>query len=169
MDSMADNITPTADQPPSGEAGHSDIRSDIEQGPLQALVGYNLRRANTLALRILQDFVPELDVTAWQFGTLSLIADNPGLIQAELGKAQGIDKSTVAPAIDRLEQRGLVARRPSPRDRRSKALHLTPAGEKLYHAARARVAEADARLTACLSADEIVQLNSLLLRLYADD
>jgi DNA-binding MarR family transcriptional regulator len=42
----------------------------------------------------------------------------------------GCDASTATWLIDRLEEKGLVERRPSPTDRRVKAVILTPAGAK---------------------------------------
>ncbi len=43
-------------------------------------------------------------------------------------QAVGCDASTATWLIDRLEERGLVERRPSPTDRRIKAVVLTPSG-----------------------------------------
>jgi DNA-binding MarR family transcriptional regulator len=50
----------------------------------------------------------------------------PGLSQKELSELLEVEPITVARLIDRLEQRGLVERRPDPRDRRIWRLHLRP-------------------------------------------
>ncbi len=49
----------------------------------------------------------------------------------ELAYLLGCDSSNVTGLIDRLEERGLVLRRPSAEDRRVKHVVLTPAGRRL--------------------------------------
>jgi DNA-binding MarR family transcriptional regulator len=58
---------------------------------------------------------------------------NPGepLPMRVLAEQFGSDASTVTWLIDRLEERGLVARRPHATDRRVKVVELTGAGEKV--------------------------------------
>jgi DNA-binding MarR family transcriptional regulator len=41
-----------------------------------------------------------------------------------------VDRSTIVTVVDQLEGRGLVARCPSPADKRSHALHLTEPGRR---------------------------------------
>src|SRR5262245_9097402 len=48
-----------------------------------------------------------------------------------LAETLACDASNVTGLVDRLESRGLVSRRPSPRDRRLKVLVLTPTGARL--------------------------------------
>lgn len=71
----------------------------------------------------------ELDLHPAQAGTL-LQLDSP-LPMNELAAALACDNSNVTGLIDRLEVRGLVARQPSPDDRRVKHVVLTPAGRRL--------------------------------------
>ncbi|MEY8842589.1 MarR family winged helix-turn-helix transcriptional regulator, partial [Cribrihabitans sp. XS_ASV171] len=49
------------------------------------------------------------------------------------------DRATLGKVIDRLDERGLVRRTISDRDRRARALTLTPAGQDLLAAARPHV------------------------------
>src|SRR5690348_2566392 len=49
---------------------------------------------------------------------LSALDKTPDLSQGELGKALGLDKTTLMSQLDGLERRGLVVRRAHPRDRR---------------------------------------------------
>src|SRR3954471_23886623 len=67
---------------------------------------------------------------------LSALAMPPDLTQGELGKALGLDKTTLMSQLDRLERRGLVVRRSDPRDRRARIPEITEAGD----AVRAKVA-----------------------------
>ena len=67
-----------------------------------------------------------------------IVGRNPGLRQSAVASALGIQRTNFVPLVDELERRGLVERRASPVDRRSHALHLTEAGEKLLAAALER-------------------------------
>ena len=51
---------------------------------------------------------------------LSAVDKTPNVTQGELGKALGLDKTTLMSQLDRLERMGLVVRRSDPRDRRAR-------------------------------------------------
>ena len=131
---------------------------------LDGLLGYRLRRAQVAVFADFAETMADVDLTPGQFGTLALIADNPGLSQTALGMALGIDRSSVVPLIDKLERRGLVERAPHPRDRRSHALRLTAPGTTLFETARAAVARHEAHLFAPLAPAERETLARLLAR-----
>jgi DNA-binding MarR family transcriptional regulator len=79
---------------------------------------------------------------------LSALDKTPNLTQAELGKALGLDRTTLMSQLDRLERTGLVVRRSDPCDRRTRIPEITEAGNAL----RAKVASAcDSVETAALS------------------
>ena len=83
-------------------------------------------------------------MTRAQWGILIWLERQPGLSQKELAEILEVEPITVARLIDRLEARGMVERRPDPRDRRIWRLHCLPAG--LSGAARDRPpARRDAR------------------------
>jgi DNA-binding MarR family transcriptional regulator len=77
---------------------------------------------------------------------LSALDKSPGLTQVELAKTLGLDKTTLMSQLDRLEQQGLIVRRPDPRDRRARIPQLTDAGDqrRAEVAAASSAAEADA-------------------------
>jgi DNA-binding MarR family transcriptional regulator len=58
-----------------------------------------------------------------------------GLRMRDLADAVVISKSGLTGLVDRMEQAGLVARRPDPRDRRAIAVTLTAAGRRRFRAA----------------------------------
>lgn len=147
------------------EAGRRETQPGFDYGLLPELIGYNLRRAQD---RVFNDFMTSMaahDVTPGQFGVLTLIEANTGLNQTQLGNAIGIDRSTVVAVIDRLEDRGLVERAPSPTDRRSYALRLSPDGARLVEMLRPLVRRHEARIAADLTADEQETLRRLLRRI----
>src|SRR4051794_32809627 len=51
--------------------------------------------------------------------------------QIRLAERCQLDKTTMVVTVDRLEQRGLVERRPSPTDRRARIIVVTEAGRAL--------------------------------------
>ena len=61
-----------------------------------------------------------------QWGILIWLERQPGISQKELSELLEVEPITVARLIDRLETRGMVERRPDPKDRRIWRLHLRP-------------------------------------------
>jgi DNA-binding MarR family transcriptional regulator len=93
-----------------------------------------LRTAETLwnASRV---FFGRWDLSPSQFNLLNLLHDRPeGLSQSDLGRELIMHRSNVTGLVDRLEERGLVARRDSAQDRRAWRVVLTPAGRRLVEA-----------------------------------
>lgn len=71
-------------------------------------------------------------MTRAQWAILIWLERQPGLSQKELSEILEVEPITVARLIDRLEARGMVERRPDPRDRRIWRLHLlSPAHDVL--------------------------------------
>jgi DNA-binding MarR family transcriptional regulator len=139
----------------------------VDYGLLPGLIGFNLRRTQIKIFQAFAQTVGRHDVTPGQFGVLEIVNANPGLNQSELGAAMGVDRSTVVAVIDRLEDRDLVVRAPSPKDRRSYALRLSRTGEELLAILQPLVREHDQRAGQCLNDDEQAALISYLRRLEA--
>jgi DNA-binding MarR family transcriptional regulator len=103
--------------------------------------------------------VAELDLTTTQANVIRGL-DAP-MTQKELAGALACEPSNVTFVVDKLENRGLVERRPHPSDRRSKVLHLTQDGM----AVRAEIARFEAGSTLGVLTDaEREQLEQLLSR-----
>ena len=65
-------------------------------------------------------------MTRAQWAILIWLDRQPGMSQKELAELLEVEPITVARLIDRLEARGMVERRPDPRDRRIWRLHVSP-------------------------------------------
>ena len=65
-------------------------------------------------------------MTRAQWAILIWLERQPGISQKELSEFLEVEPITVARLIDRLEGRGMVERRPDPKDRRIWRLHLLP-------------------------------------------
>jgi len=70
-------------------------------------------------------------LTLAQARTLLHLARNEGISQVSLAQILEVQPITLLRQIDRLEEAGLVRRRPNPSDRRAQQLYLTPAAEPL--------------------------------------
>jgi DNA-binding MarR family transcriptional regulator len=68
-------------------------------------------------------------MTFAQWQILARVGHQPGLSQSELAAICEVEPITVARLIDRLEQRGLLERRPDPNDRRIWRLHNCAAAQ----------------------------------------
>jgi len=97
-----------------------------------------------------------------EFAVLNIIASRPGITQHAIGSKADVDPSTMVALLDGLEHRGLAERRPNPEDRRKRAVHLTPDGEKTLARGREIAAVVGRTTFERLDAGERKQLNALL-------
>ena len=118
--------------------------------------GHLIRRLNQISVALFMERLSAagLNLTPVQFAALSAIRDQPGIDQATVAGMVAYDRATLGKVIDRLDARGLVARRTSPSDRRAKELSLTPEGEALLDAARPHVIDIQPEILAGLNRAE---------------
>jgi DNA-binding MarR family transcriptional regulator len=140
----------------------------LDRGLLPSLLGYVLRRTQSA---VFDDFVATFThageaLTPGEFGLLVLVDRNAGLSQMALARALGIDRSTLVPILDRLQERGLLMRHRSPTDGRTHALALTAAGEKALARFTRLVRGHEKRIASHLSAAEIRTLIELLEKVH---
>ena len=98
---------------------------------------------------------------------LSALIAQPGRTQLALGRALGLDKTTLTSQLDRLGKSALIIRSLDPRDRRARIPEITTAGRRI----QARVTRArdhtEAELLQAFSTQEQRLLRDLLTRLAA--
>lgn len=143
------------------DAVQIEMPEGFRAGPLADLIGFHLRKAQNASFQAFARRVGQTDLSPGTFALLTLIRHNPGISQTALSRADGRDKSSLTPALNALERRGLILRQRPPGNRRTYALNLTPEGADVL-AELARHAEAHDR-----SLDRIVGLEqkTLLIRL----
>ncbi len=128
-------------------------------------VGFLLAKAYQRACAIFKEEFDRFNLTPRQFGLLGFLWQEDGLSQAELSARAYIDRTTMGGVIDRLEQTGLVERRPHPDDRRAYQIFLTPEGKRLERELSPLAERVNARFTARIDADELVVLTGILEKL----
>jgi DNA-binding MarR family transcriptional regulator len=89
------------------------------------------------------------------------------LSPSALGKSLLVSSGTLTNRLDRLEQRGLIAREPNPRDRRGLDVILTERGLSLVDEAVGDHVANERRMLSGLSSAERRQLDGLLRKLLA--
>lgn len=134
-------------------------------GDLEGLVGYNLKRAYVVVSSDFRRALGEDGFAPRQFSALSLIVQFPEITQSELARKLGIERSGLVSIIDDLEGRGFVSRMPVPGDRRVQALAPTKDGQAAYRHAREVVRDHEATLLSGLTPDEVETLIGLLQRI----
>ncbi|ANH95019.1 MULTISPECIES: MarR family winged helix-turn-helix transcriptional regulator [unclassified Streptomyces] len=133
--------------------------------PLEALDGPGplARRLNQVHTRLWYETVHQ-DLTGPQFTVLSLLDAHGDMDQGTLGARAHLDKSTAAPLLRRLRQRGLVDIAQDADDRRRKVVRLTEEGRGLAVALAPRVTAVSERILAPFTPKEREQFLALLRR-----
>jgi len=73
----------------------------------------------------------KLGITTTQCALLHVLWEQDGLKGIELGERLRIDGATITGMLDRLEQNGIIERRPDSRDRRINLIFVTEKGKEL--------------------------------------
>lgn len=121
--------------------------------------GSLLRRMYQIAAAVFENACADLGLTTAQYGVLIIVHSEPGIDQTRLARALAFDKVTVMRVLRGLEERGVVQRVASGRQ---KTLALTDAGQQLLTQARERAEVASKRLMSPLDSHDQAQLVRLL-------
>lgn len=137
----------------------------LDYGVLDALLGYNLRRAQVAMFFSFHEATRGQQITPPRFTALVIVGANPGLSQSTLGAVLGIARSGAMMLADWMVDQGLVERRRRPNDGRAWGLRLTARGERVVQKMTQRVLQEDRRRAAVLTARERGELQRLLEKL----
>jgi MarR family transcriptional regulator, transcriptional regulator for hemolysin len=106
-------------------------------------------------------------MTRAQWALLIRLDRQPGISQKELSEILEVEPITVARLIDRLQARGMVERRPDPRDRRIWRLHLLGPARDVLQAIDDQRAEMTRMVTAGIDESSIEIMTEALVRMKA--
>jgi DNA-binding MarR family transcriptional regulator len=109
----------------------------------------------------------DLPITPEQFRILTELWTQDGITQIELAARGKRDRASITRIVDLLEEKGLIARRDDPNDRRVKLICLTAAGRELEPKARPAAQQSIRVVMAPLSAEERQTLTALLEKIKA--
>ena len=99
--------------------------------------GFLLRRAHQISSAIFLEETANLGITTTQYGAMVVLRARGALDQVGIATLVGIDRSTTALVVSKLEEAGYIERRDDDVDKRRKIITLSKAG----HAMLDRVAE----------------------------
>jgi MarR family 2-MHQ and catechol resistance regulon transcriptional repressor len=124
-----------------------------------------LMKAHRSMARHAQRSIVSLDMCISDFGILEVLLHKGPQSVGEIGRRIDLTSGSITTAIDRLEQRGLVARAAHADDRRTRVVHLTPDGTARISSVFARHKEAMDRATDGLSKADRSTVIELLKKL----
>ncbi|KAF0811105.1 MarR family transcriptional regulator [Alcanivorax sp. S71-1-4] len=97
----------------------------------------------------------QLGFSVTQVAAMLFIARNEGGLQKELGAALGLNKPAVTGLCSRMEQNGLIERRPCQQDGRASRLYLSPQGKAVLPKVMPLLTRMNAMLAADFSEQEL--------------
>jgi MarR family transcriptional regulator, organic hydroperoxide resistance regulator len=107
-------------------------------------------------------------VRVGQHMVLSVLWEQDGLSPGEIARRLGISTPTIVNTATRMEEAGLVARRPDAADARLVRLYLTARGREAREPVREARAALELRVAANLTAAEQEHLRSALTKIVAE-
>ena len=128
-------------------------------------IGMLLGRAAILKDRILDWHLESEGVTAAQFKVLIIVTQYQVDTPAELCRYLGLDSGSMTRMLDRLEQKGFLARQRSEADRRQVQLVLTEQGQQLTDRLPEIGADAMNELAGAITPEELKTLEQILKKI----
>ncbi|MFN3464350.1 MAG: MarR family winged helix-turn-helix transcriptional regulator [Terricaulis sp.] len=143
---------------------------ESEQFKLAGSPSHLLHRAEQLAADRFTQLVGDT-IKLREFIILAAISEQPGLSQSDLGRIVGVDRSTFADTMAKMEARGWVVRTPSTSDGRAYSVLLGQAGGTMLSATAQHARAADAAILDLLPRTKARSLVGTLTKLtkLADD
>jgi DNA-binding MarR family transcriptional regulator len=158
---------PPPDHNSASPSPHAHGKPDpLDARALEALVGYNARRASLIVSALFAERVGVYGLRQVDYSVLSLLAHNPGATSRQLCTTLDVLPPNLVSLIAAMDGRGLIERRPHPHDGRAMGLHLTPAGEALVREAEQAVLQLELEASGRLTARERETLIKLLQKIY---
>ena len=106
-------------------------------------------------------------MTRAQWAILIWLEREPGISQKELAELLEVEPITVARLVDRLEVRGMVQRRPDPRDRRIWRLHLSEPAHLVLREINQQRVEMATLVTNGIDEESLTTMTEALVRMKA--
>lgn len=127
--------------------------------------GHLLRRCHQISVAIFLEECRAFDLTPLQFSCLSALDQFGAMDQASLGGVTALDRTTIIVVLSKLEERHLLTRSPSDKDKRAKIVEITAAGRELVQAVMPSVEQTQERMLGPLTSRERNQLQGLLRKM----
>jgi MarR family transcriptional regulator, lower aerobic nicotinate degradation pathway regulator len=127
--------------------------------------GHLLRRCQQIAVAVFLEECRGFDLTPLQYATLSALDRFGPMDQVTLGGVTALDRTTIIVVLKKLEERELITRATSDKDRRANIVAVTDAGRQALRAVSPSVLRAQKSMLSPLNAREQGQLLALLKKM----
>lgn len=144
------------------------ISMDHDHAKKGGFAAFLLAQVGAHAAKVFGEGLAPLKLAPAQAGILRMLAQSSGLCQRELSTRLAIHPSRLVAIIDEMEELGLVKRAANSDDRRQHALELTERGREVLGQIGAVARRHNETLLRSLSAEERLQLVSLLEKIAGD-
>ncbi|MFG2129291.1 MarR family winged helix-turn-helix transcriptional regulator [Streptomyces sp. NPDC048751] len=131
---------------------------DVPPEVLTSRLGYLLKHAYLRLTEESSRALAPYGIDGRELAVLAVLDAHDELSQLDAAGKLGIDRTTMVSLVDALEDKELVERRRSPRDRRKNIVQLTPAGRKRLQDAESARKEMERRFLAPLSSTDATRL-----------
>src|ERR1700722_6661125 len=125
--------------------------------------GYLIKRAQAAIHVCLEEIVSAHGLAIPQYVVLSLLAETPGLANADLARRAFVTPQSMNEVLKQLESTNLVERRRNPANGRILNAYLTRTGARKRSGVSGQVRELETRLLSGLTSDDRQTLNRSLL------
>ncbi len=122
-----------------------------------------LRNLDQLFGRVVQP----LGLTIIEWYILRALYERDGQHASELARAVGRAATSFTPNLDKLQQKGLIERRPDPTDRRAVHIYLTGAAEQYRQAVLDSAEQIDRQIYSLFNAEEFETFQRVLTTLQS--
>ncbi|AVT41507.1 MarR family winged helix-turn-helix transcriptional regulator [Plantactinospora sp. BB1] len=144
------------------------MSSDDGPGPeLSRRLGYLFKHAAARLEELHTQALAPFDVDARELGVLLVLSGHEPASQQQVAQRLGVDRTTMVALIDRLEDKGLVFRRPHAEDRRRNVIDLTDHGKDTLRRATRASDDAERALLAPLTSQDRKRLRDTLQLIVA--
>jgi len=126
------------------------IAASTRRSALWGRPGFLIRRLHQIHTSLFIEETRAFDITPVQYSLMTALAEQGVIDQMTLALEIGLERTSVAEVIPRLEAKGLLRRTKSMDDRRAKLVRLTPKGRTLVARMQAAVRRAHDRTLADL-------------------
>lgn len=113
--------------------------------------GKLLKKATNQMNKAMDAYAKQFGITGMQMSFIDYLNEHPDSLQRDLEAEFNIQRSTATVALQRMEARELVVRKPAPRDARQKTVTLTAKAQGLSQRVAAYIANQQAGMNAAFS------------------
>ncbi|UVO51031.1 MarR family transcriptional regulator [Sphingomonas sp. SUN019] len=126
--------------------------------------GFLLRRAHQISVALFLEEAAGLALTTTQYGAMVVLRARGSLDQVGIATLVGIDRSTTALVVGKLEEAGYIERRDDAVDKRRKIITLSAAGHAMLERVSQPAARARERALEPFSSKDAARFLALLER-----